>query len=47
MVVMMLLSTNKRVMGKFTTTIIHRVVGWLATVVMLSSAVAIFSYWGK
>ncbi len=47
MVVMMLMSSNPRVMGEFTIEPRHKVVGWLSTVVMLGSAVAMFAFWGQ
>ena len=47
MAVMMLLASNPRVMGRFTLEPRHKAVGWLATVVMLGSVVAMFAFWGK
>ncbi len=39
MAMMMLITSNKKIMGKFTVTGVRRVVGWLATVVMAAAAV--------
>ena len=47
MVFMMLLASNKRVMGQFTLSIGLKTVGWAATMVMLSAAVGLFATWGK
>ncbi len=47
MVFMMLMACNPRVMGEFTLGIRARVIGWLATGIMLTSAIAMFVYWGK
>jgi NRAMP (natural resistance-associated macrophage protein)-like metal ion transporter len=47
MVLMMLLASNPKVMSQFTITTGQRVVGWVATGVMFSAAVALFATWGK
>jgi Mn2+/Fe2+ NRAMP family transporter len=39
MAMMMLITSNKKIMGKFTVTGVRRVVGWLATAVMAAAAV--------
>jgi NRAMP (natural resistance-associated macrophage protein)-like metal ion transporter len=39
MVMMMLITSNKKIMGQFTVTGLRRVVGWLATAVMAGAAV--------
>ena len=47
MVVMMLMATNRRVMGEFTLSRRLRLTGWLATAVMFAAAVGLFATWGK
>ena len=39
MAMMMLITSNEKIMGKFTVTGLQRVVGWLATAVMAAAAV--------
>jgi Mn2+/Fe2+ NRAMP family transporter len=39
MVMMMLITSNKKIMGKFTVTGARRVVGWLATAAMAAAAI--------
>ncbi|HEX4641833.1 MAG TPA: divalent metal cation transporter, partial [Candidatus Acidoferrales bacterium] len=43
MVIMMLLGTNRKVMGKFTLPLALRVAGWLATIVMILVSAAMFA----
>jgi len=43
MVVMMKLVTNKSVMGQFTIPAALSVIGWVATIVMLSASIAMFA----
>ncbi|MES2742425.1 MAG: Nramp family divalent metal transporter [Pseudomonadota bacterium] len=43
MVVMMLLAHNKRIMGRFTLTRRHTVIGWIGVAVMLAAVVAMFA----
>jgi Mn2+/Fe2+ NRAMP family transporter len=38
MAMMMLITSNKKIMGKFPVTGVRRVVGWLATAVMAAAA---------
>ena len=47
MVLMMLLSSNKAVMGDFRLPASLRVVGWLATAVMAAAAIGLFATWGR
>jgi Mn2+/Fe2+ NRAMP family transporter len=42
MVVMMLLARDSRVMGKFTLSRRHTVIGWLGVLVMAAAVVAMF-----
>ena len=46
MVMMMLLSSRKVVMGQFTLPWPLKVVGWLATAVMALAAIGMFATWG-
>lgn len=46
MATMMLLSSNRKVMGDFLLPSLLKVVGWLATLVMAIAAVAMFFTWG-
>ena len=47
MVVMMLMSSDPKVMGRFTIEPRHKAVGWLSTAVMIGSAIAMFAFWGQ
>ena len=47
MVVMMLMTTNKKVMGQFTLSPYLRITGWLATILMLAATIGLFATWGK
>ncbi len=47
MILMMLLTSNPKVMGQFTLNTRQKVFGWAATAVMLAAAVALFATWGK
>ncbi|MEI7986020.1 MAG: divalent metal cation transporter [Armatimonadota bacterium] len=47
MIMVMLMATNKKVMGDLTISIRPRILGWAATVVMIAAAIAMFAYWGK
>jgi NRAMP (natural resistance-associated macrophage protein)-like metal ion transporter len=47
MIVIMLMATDPKVMGKFTLPRRLRITGWLATVVMLVAAGGLFATWGK
>ena len=47
MVMMMLMSTNRKVMGRFVLPMPLRVVGWAATAVMAAAAVGMFATWGS
>lgn len=47
MVLMMLMASNKRVMGQFTLPPYLKWLGWAATIVMLAAAVGLFATWGK
>lgn len=46
MITMMLMASNRKVMGQFTLSRRLKVLGWAATVVMLACAVAMFATWG-
>jgi len=47
MVMMMLLASRKAVMGPFTIGPGLKIVGWIATLVMLAAAVGMFATWGQ
>jgi NRAMP (natural resistance-associated macrophage protein)-like metal ion transporter len=47
MIMVMLMATNPKVMGEVPIRRRTRVLGWVATVVMLLAAVVMFAYWGK
>ena len=47
MIVIMLMATNSKVMGKFTLSRRLRITGWLATSVMLIAAGGLFATWGR
>jgi Mn2+/Fe2+ NRAMP family transporter len=47
MVVTMLMSANPRVMGQFTLPVYLRVVGWVATAVMLAASIGLFATLGR
>jgi Mn2+/Fe2+ NRAMP family transporter len=47
MAVVMLMTTNARVMGRFTLPLTLRVIGWVGTVTMALAAIALFATWGK
>lgn len=47
LILMMLMSQNSKVMGRFTLGRRNRVLGWTATVVMAAAAVALFATWGR
>jgi Mn2+/Fe2+ NRAMP family transporter len=43
MAVMMMLAHNRRVMGKYTLSTRHTIVGWIGVAVMLVAVVAMFA----
>ena len=45
MAVMMLLGTNRSILGEYTLTLRHRILGWFATGVMLAAVVAMIASW--
>ena len=47
MMTVMLMSSNKQVMGEFVISSHLRALGWLATMVMLAAAVGLFATWGQ
>lgn len=47
MVVIMMLSTNSRVMGTFALPPWLKIMGWVATLVMAAAAIIMFATWGK
>ncbi len=47
MIVMMLMGSSRKVMGKFTMPWLLKVFGWLATAAMAAAAVVMFVTWGK
>ena len=47
MVLMMLMASNTRIMGRFTLNIRQKIFGWVATAAMLAAAAALFATWGK
>ena len=47
MILMMLMSSNSKIMGGFTLKPYQKTMGWVATVVMLGAAVGLFATWGK
>ena len=47
MILMMLMSSNTKIMGQFTLKPSQKFLGWLATGVMLAAAVGLFATWGK
>ncbi len=47
MVMTMLMATNPKVMGEVTLKRRPRILGWMATVVMILASIAMFVFWGK
>jgi Mn2+/Fe2+ NRAMP family transporter len=47
MVVTMLMSANRKVMGRFTLPLGLRVLGWVATAVMSAAAIGLFATLGR
>ncbi len=47
MVVIMLLGTNRRIMGTFVLPPWLKILGWIATLVMAAAAIIMFATWGK
>jgi Mn2+/Fe2+ NRAMP family transporter len=47
MVVMMLMTTNRKVMGQFTLSKYLRITGWLATALMMAATIGLFATWGR
>lgn len=47
MVVIMLLGTNPRIMGKFVLPLWLKILGWIATLAMAVAAIIMFATWGK
>ena len=47
MILMMLMASQRKIMGEFTLNARQKVLGWLATAAMLAAAVALFATWGK
>jgi NRAMP (natural resistance-associated macrophage protein)-like metal ion transporter len=47
MIMVMLMATNRKVMGEVTIGLRPRILGWMATAVMLAAAVTMFVYWGS
>jgi NRAMP (natural resistance-associated macrophage protein)-like metal ion transporter len=47
MAIVMLMTTNARIMGQFTLPLSLRVIGWAGTAIMALAAVALFVTWGK
>jgi Mn2+/Fe2+ NRAMP family transporter len=47
LVVVMLVSNNKRVMGKRTNGLITNIIGWIAAAIMFAAAVGMFLTWGQ
>ncbi len=47
MIVLMLMTTNRKVMGDFRLSRYLRVTGWLATALMIAATVGLFATWGK
>ncbi len=47
MVLMLLMATNRKVMGEFCISPRLRISGWLATAVMIAATVGLFASWGK
>ena len=45
MALMLLLASSKRIMGGFTLTLTHRVIGWVATGVMCAAVLAMLATW--
>jgi NRAMP (natural resistance-associated macrophage protein)-like metal ion transporter len=45
MAVMMLLGTNRAILGEYTLTLRHRILGWFATGVMMAAVVAMIASW--
>jgi Mn2+/Fe2+ NRAMP family transporter len=46
MIVVMLLASNARVMGRFTITFWLKLFGWAATAVMITASIGLFATWG-
>ncbi len=47
MIVMMLMATSRKVMGKFTLSRYLRIVGWIAPALMIAASAGLFLTWGK
>ncbi len=47
MITMMLMASNKKVMGQFTLGPKIKVMGWISTMVMVACAALMFAYWGQ
>jgi len=47
MVVMMFMTTNRKIMGQFTLSPYLHVAGWLATAIMLAASLGLFFSWGS
>jgi Mn2+/Fe2+ NRAMP family transporter len=47
MILMMLMASNAKVMGRFTIGSGQKALGWLATAIMLAAAIGLFATWGK
>jgi NRAMP (natural resistance-associated macrophage protein)-like metal ion transporter len=47
LIVVMLVSNNKRVMGSRTNGLVTNIIGWLAAVVMFAAAIGMFVTWGS
>jgi len=47
MIVMMLMGSSSKVMGKFTMPWVLKIFGWLATAAMAAAAIVMFVTWGK
>jgi Mn2+/Fe2+ NRAMP family transporter len=47
MIVTMRMAANRKVMGEFTLPPYLRIMGWVATAVMLAAAIGLFSSFGK
>lgn len=47
MVVMMIMTYNRKIMGQFVLPARLKILGWLSTAVMLAAAIGLFATWGK
>lgn len=47
MIMLMLMTTNRRVMGRFTLSRRLRILGWMATLLMTIATIGFFATWGK